>query len=350
MAVKYSKQSQKTGATIGTVISVPKPSNWNSSSDDWQINANFPGWLECDGSSLNPNNYYALYQIIGTTYGGTVTGTYPNLTGTFNLPNYRAKYLTGTGKSDGNIAGSATLTPTVGSAGGTPIDVTYPGGTGGVYVISEFRQQTPTQLDTFQLVSKKSRGFENVTTEFPITLSGTVTQNFGPFTQTQLYSAPYHTHDLSHSQLISSKTAQYDSSSGLTIGAWAICCQTSVNGGILPFRRIIETSSPGTIPLTTKHSHLISVNTSATAKAWGHDAEGGNTGISSGAVGYGNTATKTINLAELGTESNPGTFTLSTSSTIRTLFDSRVTTNLTSAETISMMQPYYRNKYIIKAF
>ena len=350
MAVKYSKQTQKTGATVGTVICIPKPSDWNSSSDDWKINTNFPGWLECDGSSLNPNNYYALYEIIGTTYGGTVTGTYPNLTGTFNLPNYRVKYLTGTGKSDGNIPGSATLTPNVGSAGGSPIDVNYPGGTGGVYVINQFRQQTPSQLDTFQLVSKKSRGFENVTAETNIALSGNVTQNFGPFGKTQLYSAPYHTHDLSHSQLINTKTAQYDSSSSRTIGAWAICCQNSVNGGVIPFRRIIENSSPGSIPSTTKHSHLISVNTTQSAKAWGHDDEGGNLGKSAGGSSYANTASITVGVTELGVESNPGLFTLSASSTTRTLFDSRVTTNLTSAETISMMQPYHRNKYLIKAF
>lgn len=349
MAVKYSKQSQKSGATVGTVVCIPKPSGWNSTSDNWSISTNYPGWLECDGSSLNPNEYYALYEIIGTTYGGTVSGTYPNMTGTFKLPNYRAKFITGTGRSDGNIPGSATLTPNVGADGGTPIDVNYPGGTGGSYVISDIRQQLPSQDDTFEIVSKKSRGFENVEVEAPITLSGNITQNFGPLGATQLYSAPPHSHVLPHSRLTNEEAAT-TSDGGPSIGADLICCLNGAFGSIISYRRRVENASPGDIPTTRKHSHQISANTAGAARTWGHDEEGGNTGISSGAVGYGNTASKTVSVAELGLECNPGTLKVSSSSSVRTLFDSRLTTNLTSAETLSMMQAYHRNKYIIKAF
>jgi len=356
MAVKYSKQSQKSGATVGTVVCIPKPSGWTSTTDDWDIDVDYPGWLECDGSSLNPNQYYALYEIIGTTYGGTVSGTYPNMTGTFNLPNYRARYLTGTGRSDGNIPGSATLTPNSGAGGGTPIDVNYPGGIGGSYVISDIRQQTPTQDDTFEIVSKKSRGFENVEVEAPITLSGNITQNFGPFGSTQLYSAPPHTHVLPHSRLTNEEAAT-SADGGPSIvnppdpgGTELICCLNGAFGSIISYRRRVENASPGDIPTTRKHSHQISANTSGQARTWGHDQEGGNEGISSGAVGYGNTASKTISVTELGLECNVGTLKVSSSSSVRTLFDSRLTTNLTSAETLSMMQAYHRNKYIIKAF
>ena len=48
------------------------------------------GWQECNGRSLNPNEFYALYEIIGTTYGGDMAGsTYGQFTGTFKVPDLR---------------------------------------------------------------------------------------------------------------------------------------------------------------------------------------------------------------------------------------------------------------------
>lgn len=144
MPTQYSKETRKSGASIGTITAVWKPSTWVSATDDWTIEQNFPGWLECNGATLDPNEYYALYQIIGTNYGGTVTGNYPNFSGTFNLPDYRGRVLCGTGSVDGNRANSATLTPNIlptGVAGNT--DVNVAGASGGTYVLSTVRQLPP---------------------------------------------------------------------------------------------------------------------------------------------------------------------------------------------------------------
>ena len=67
MPVNYAKTQRRVGASIGTIICAPRPSSWTSGTDNWNLTTNFPGYLECDGSALNPNQYYALYQVIGTT-------------------------------------------------------------------------------------------------------------------------------------------------------------------------------------------------------------------------------------------------------------------------------------------
>ena len=43
------------------------------------LNQDHLGWLKCDGRALNVNDFYFLYRVIGTSFGGSGT--------TFNLPN-----------------------------------------------------------------------------------------------------------------------------------------------------------------------------------------------------------------------------------------------------------------------
>lgn len=45
--------------------------------------SDFNGWLKCDGRSLNITDYSALYEIIGTSFGGGE--------GTFTLPDLRGR-------------------------------------------------------------------------------------------------------------------------------------------------------------------------------------------------------------------------------------------------------------------
>lgn len=49
------------------------------------------GWLECNGSTYNINQYQALYTLIGATYGGDGRTTFavPNLAGANPLPTLR---------------------------------------------------------------------------------------------------------------------------------------------------------------------------------------------------------------------------------------------------------------------
>jgi hypothetical protein len=52
------------------------------------------GWLACDGSILNINQYPDLFEVIGDTYGG-------NGTTTFALPDMRGHTVVGVGQSPG---------------------------------------------------------------------------------------------------------------------------------------------------------------------------------------------------------------------------------------------------------
>ena len=53
--------------------------------------ANHGDWLLCDGQAVSRNDYAALFDIIGTRFGG---GDGVN---TFNVPDYRGKFLRGLG-------------------------------------------------------------------------------------------------------------------------------------------------------------------------------------------------------------------------------------------------------------
>lgn len=142
MAYRYSTATQHTGASIGTVISVPKPGTWSSSTNpttegnNWQIESRFPGWLPCDGRTLDKSDYIALYQVIGDTYGSTST--------TFNLPDYRSRMLMGTGSVDGNQPGGISLSPDDGPGNSaTTAQPNIAGSTGGTYVMGTVRQLPP---------------------------------------------------------------------------------------------------------------------------------------------------------------------------------------------------------------
>jgi len=53
-----------------------------------------PSWAPCDGRALQINQYQALYNLIGTTYGGDGITT-------FNLPDLRGRGAVGVGQGPG---------------------------------------------------------------------------------------------------------------------------------------------------------------------------------------------------------------------------------------------------------
>jgi microcystin-dependent protein len=72
----------------------------------WAGNTAIPtGWLECDGTQLQADDYLNLYTLIGTTFGGDAPAT-------FNLPDLRGRVAIAAG-TDGYRNSYA-----VGAAGG----------------------------------------------------------------------------------------------------------------------------------------------------------------------------------------------------------------------------------------
>ena len=61
------------------------------------------GWIMCDGRSLNRNDYPELFAVLGYSHGG-------NLTSTFNLPDYRGRFLRGSDNM-GTSQGAANRDP-----------------------------------------------------------------------------------------------------------------------------------------------------------------------------------------------------------------------------------------------
>ena len=123
MAKYYSEtQASWTGVQVGTICMMPKDDN-----GDYYAPA---GWQECNGRSLDPNEFYALYEIIGTTYGGDASGsTYGQLTGTFKVPDLRDRKAIGTGRIRPEDASSPQLEGHLGgpSGYGTNVCGTYGG-------------------------------------------------------------------------------------------------------------------------------------------------------------------------------------------------------------------------------
>ncbi len=62
------------------------------------------GWAICNGQPLSINNYQELYELIGTTYGGTPTA--------FNLPDLRGRTVVSSG------TGAGLSTRSIGERGG----------------------------------------------------------------------------------------------------------------------------------------------------------------------------------------------------------------------------------------
>ena len=91
MAKYYSQTAPDwTGVQVGTISMMPK--------DDTGAYYAPDGWMECNGRSINPNEYLGLYQIIQNTYGGSASGNFPNISGDFKVPDLRDRRVVGTGR------------------------------------------------------------------------------------------------------------------------------------------------------------------------------------------------------------------------------------------------------------
>ena len=89
---KYYSQTAPdwTGVQVGTISMMPK--------DDTGAYYAPDGWMECNGRTINPNEYLGLYQVIQNTYGGSASGDFPNISGDFKVPDLRDRRVVGTGR------------------------------------------------------------------------------------------------------------------------------------------------------------------------------------------------------------------------------------------------------------
>ena len=149
----------------------------------------YEGWLYCDGSEYNAQDYPLLYEVIENKYGG-LNGTYnvedfgSSSSLTFNVPDYKARKLVGAG---GGVSG-----------GGSPVSgnvISTVGQTGGRWFFSKTQQEA-----LFDIGNIVITGYPNITEFVGGTLTGEVTLQIGPLQEKMISSVPEHDHAIMTSQ------------------------------------------------------------------------------------------------------------------------------------------------------
>lgn len=198
LGVWYSKKTDKfDGYSIGTVLPILKEGVDNYGDLDGDLSSRYPGFIECAGQSLDTTQYFALFDIIGYSYGGSGSN--------FNVPDYRNRRLCGVGPVDNQRGNSAAL-PT--DTGG--IDV--PGSEGGFWYFNKIGSRgsqpldqiqgidsglEPGSLDSdyFSLGTVRLSGLSTITEIIPFEInpSGFVTAQIGPLASVKV-GVPAHSH------------------------------------------------------------------------------------------------------------------------------------------------------------
>lgn len=357
MAYYYSNLTGSSGAAIGTVIAIAKPSGWSSSTDNWDIATRFPGYLECNGATLNVYEYPALYQVLSSYYGGTATSTSGSMVnwqgstsstqGTFKLPDYRGKKLVGVGGVDGLGSVSPVITKDrFGSSGGTSDEV---GASGGVWIMNETRQGAE-----YVIGSVTTKGYSDVTTTINTTLTGSTSFRIGPLDESTLKSAPAHNHILLTAEPDTTATADKGQQNDLALtgGVQAQEHISNNNFYIYPFdpvdfkthsHKISETNFNSTRSRSATYDSS-SLGDSGTGNSYYQDPSGvaGSANISSSnCFDY---IDKNVSASESGMYISDGNFALTAATPIS------VSAAIVPQSDIPLLMKYFRVKYLIKAY
>jgi len=288
---QYTEERQKVGAAIGTVICVPKPSDYvhdaSANTDDaerWKValtgqtlsgspaagvnsttrpygpNDRFPGFIEMRGQILKAQEYPELARMLGTTYGGNISGTYPNYNAndTFRLPSLYGKKLMGTGNVDNNRS-SPSIVPEYNPNSTPGGNIFTAGSMGGVYNFEKIPQLPPgspgdgsgadgISTDTFTIGTHRTDGWDLCTGTVDTTFRGQFTWQVSDSSGigTATIGLPVHTHRFNSIRATSSNNVSAGSSSTPTNNA-------TDGGQVL--------NGPAFLPVTPgrSHQHVLSL-------------------------------------------------------------------------------------------
>ena len=125
----YSIEKKLKTAEIGTVL--PWSGDAASSLRGYEIDTRTgipDGWLICDGRQETARNYPLLAQVLGTTYGGSIIGAFPdyNPVDVFNIPNIQSRHLADydTTYLPADAQVQTAITPLMGANTDNSVDVT----------------------------------------------------------------------------------------------------------------------------------------------------------------------------------------------------------------------------------
>lgn len=385
----YSKKTRKEdGLAIGTIVPIFRDSSAAWGTLDGNMNSRYPGFIECDGRTVSRVDYPDLFNVLGYQYGGSGNN--------FRLPNYRNRLLMGTGRVDGNSASSPSLPTKFGpdTSSVSTGDINTVGSSGGDWYIDDvdvsgtppneqvFEGSEPPDGLFFKLGTIRTTGYSNITTDVPLNFGGSVSAVIGPLRETTV-SPPAHEH------LVASAVA------GSTLNgyvAWGTRAYYALNAG-----RYSNTSfplpgsptiNPGVVWTGTftnywasprssepqldnnRGAYLAAIDvtpTTASAVSWDPEEQlthnhylqqtpygssvnvygWGNVngaGTAAGGLATNNTTNMTFNASGVVLSANDATFTLGNSK--RLIPD----VSLVPERTIPLIKPFFRVKYLIKAF
>jgi len=372
----YSNETAKTGAAVGTVICIPKPAGYvedPSASDDdigqwkcsragtagnttavsietsgsiWSANKpswatsytspkwlldedRFKGYIEMRGQYVKALDFPELARQWGTKFGGSISGTYPNYNSAdyFRLPNTYAKRMMGTGNVNNN-SGSTSVVPLYNPDGSSGGDKNVAGSMGGVYNYERSAQLPPgspgvsgqpdgtadgsVNAATFSIGSYQTAGMDEVSAFVQPSFSGTVTYNVGnpgeSFTD-----LPTHNH--------TAVSAGWRETSGISSNDCFGSYGTLNPGGEFRF--------------TSAEGGTLSTSTTTLSQAHGHTTDD---------IGPG--SFNMVQDAGMGISDTTLRFTGANSS----IMNNNLSFFLRNNEQIPVNAPYFRLKYMIKAY
>lgn len=385
----YSKKSRKEdGLALGTIVTVFRDGDSNWGTLDGSMTSRYPGFIECDGRTLSRTDYPDLFDVIGYQYGGSGNN--------FRVPNYRNRVMMGTGRVDGNSAASPALPTKFGpdTSSASTGDINTAGSSGGDWYIDDvdvsgtppseqvFEGSEPPDGLFFKLGTIKTTGYSGITTDVPFTITGNVQAIIGPLREVTV-SPPSHEHQAASAVAGSTLNgyvawgtrAYYGVSAGRTSSTsfplpgsptinpgtnwtgtytnyWASprSGTPQLNNNLGTYLAAIDVSpttasatsfDPGT-QLT--HNHYLqqtAYGSSTTQYGWGNNNGGG---TAAGSLATNNTTTMNFSAEETALSANDATFTLGNSKQL--IPD----VSLVPERTIPLIKPFFRVKYLIKAF
>ena len=267
MAKYYSETSPSwSGVQIGTICVMPK-----DSSGDYYAPT---GWRQCEGDSLDPNQYFALYQIIGNTYGGTTTGDYPSLSGNFNLPDLRDRRVVGSGSLRPGTSTAPSLEQF--DSDGSILQIGSTGGKNTVKV-DDLRTIISVTAGTTQITYNTTRT-GNASFSFSQS-SGSLTLQSGHLSEYSTPSYPPHSHNVKNTGILQGRHGDkpYTTTLGPTVNQLDRCSPGGQHGRVKGSSNFTtEYTLQGDTGFDTPypHSHWISfkggiVNTTSYHRGWG---------------------------------------------------------------------------------
>lgn len=395
---KYSFETSKVGAAIGTIMCIPKPAGYTNpgttGGDDcmkWnkphtsvatsgnatklKYDSRFVGWIpvsadplasgDVNGASLDASEFPELARIIGNTFGGSLntytssagflppksgsSGTSGGMGGTFALPLVYGKKLFGTGNVNNNGASTAVITrfDPKGASG----SLNQVGFIGGEYNYDQF-EQLPPGSNLFSGSTQEGIAGTSTITPATFTIGTFKTEGWEnvsadiPTTYSESISwsigpisEKEFTTPTQHQHFVTSYGA-VPADATQKVGKWSQVSDKCNVKSVTPEIGLMIEGVPY-VGATANHKHGLSLG-DASADGKGHSTGGNLGGVGSQSVG------DTFDASDTGSFVSNGTLVMSKQS--NTLWNSNLKFKLINAERMGIITPQFRLKYYIKAW